>query len=61
MPDDLTEEQKKLLAEQQEEAAYNKFAGWMDKYVESKKPAPEKTDKGESQGPSIFAALFGGK
>lgn len=62
MPDDLTDEQKRILAEQQEEAAYKKFAGWLDKYAEEKKPAPDKTDKGENKpGFNIFSSLFGGQ
>lgn len=60
MPEELTDEQKAALAQQQEEAAYGKFKGWLDRYAEENKPAPGKTEKPQSEF-SIFGSLFGGK
>lgn len=60
MPEELSDEQKKLLADQQEEAAYGKFKAWLDRYADENKPAPDKTDKGENKPNGIFSTLFGG-
>jgi len=60
MADELTREQKELLAKEEEERAYGKFKAWLDRYAEESKPedpAPEKTAKPAS---GFFGTLFGG-
>jgi hypothetical protein len=60
MADELTPEQRELLAKEEEERAYGKFKTWLDRYSEEKKPeepAPPKTEKPSG---GIFSTLFGG-
>jgi hypothetical protein len=60
MADELTAEQKKVLADQEKERAYGKFKSWLDRYAEENKPeegAPAKTTKPSG---GILASLFGG-
>lgn len=60
MGEELTQQQKDLLAKEEEERAYGKFKAWLDRYVEESKPdepAPEKTAKPSG---GILSSLFGG-
>lgn len=60
MSEELTAEQKALLAKEDEERAYTKFSGWLKRFQEENKPeetAPEKTTKPSG---GLFGTLFGG-
>lgn len=60
MPDDLTEDQKRVLAEQEEERAYGKFKKWLDRYAEENKPVDPPPGKTTKPSGGLFGTLFGG-
>lgn len=60
MADELTAEQKELLAKEEEERAYGKFAGWLKRFQEENKPEEPAPDKTTKPSGGLFGTLFGG-
>jgi len=60
MADELTAEQKQLLAKEEEERAYGKFKAWLDRYADENKPEEPAPDKTTKPSGGLFGTLFGG-